>query len=197
MNALITPLRMKLHEAPQESDQTLIVRFKPGQQQTELPKLRELWEKKYPGNTFNITIPYESFIEANQDIIDFSKILLMYAVISLFLTLFGLFGITYYAIRQRIREIGIRKVHGASFGQIIWLVNRPFLINICVAFVVAVPITYELMERWLQGFIYRIHPNVTHFLLPLLFTLCITLVTVCINSYRSARSNPVDSIKQE
>ena len=133
----------------------------------------------------------------NQEVTDFSRILLMYASISLFLTLFGLFGITHYAIRQRTREIGIRKIHGASFWQILWLVNRPFLYYIGIAFVLAVPVICYSMNYWLQQFAYHAHLEIIHFLLPLLFTICITLLTVCLNSYRAARNNPVESIKCE
>lgn len=125
---------------------------------------------------------------------DFSRLLLMYASISLFLTLFG---ITHYAIRQRIREIGIRKIYGASFRQILWLVNRPFIRYIGIAFVLTVPVVCYAMEGWLQQFAYRVHPEIIHFLFPLLFTVGIPLFTVCLNSYRAARNNPVDSIKQE
>ena len=148
--------------------------------------LRGLWEKKYPGTPFNYEDPYQVLISNNQEVTDFSRILLMYASISLFLTLFGLFGITHYAIQQRIREIGIRKIHGASFGQILWLVNRPFLYYIGIA-----------LNYWLQQFAYHVHIGILHFLLPLVFTVCITLLTVCLNSYRAARNNPVDSIKYE
>ena len=136
-------------------------------------------------------------MKADQEVTDFSRILLMYASISLFLTLFGLFGITHYAIQQRIREIGIRKIHGASFGQILWLFNRPFLYYIGIAFILIVPLVCYLMNYWLQQFAYHVHIGILHFLLPLFFTVCITLLTVCLNSYRAARNNPVDSIKYE
>ena len=142
-------------------------------------------------------IPHQVLISNNQEVTDFSRILLMYASISLFLTLFGLFGITHYAIQQRIREIGMRKIHGASFGQILWLVNRPFLYYIGIAFILIVPLVCYLMNYWLQQFAYHVHIGILHFLLPLFFTVCITLLTVCLNSYRAARNNPVDSIKHE
>ena len=145
----------------------------------------------------NYEAPYQVLISNNQEVTDFSRILLMYASISLFLTLFGLFGITHYAIQQRIREIGIRKIHGASFGQILWLVNRPFLYYIGIAFILIVPLVCYLMNYWLQQFAYHVHIGILHFLLPLFFTVCITLLKVFLNSYREARNNPVDSIKYE
>lgn len=121
----------------------------------------------------------------------------MYASISLFLTLFGLFGITHYAIRQRIREIGIRKIHGSSFWQILWLVNCPFIRYIGIAFTLSVPVVCYSMNYWLQQFAYHIHLEIFHFLCPLLFTTCVTLLTICLNSYGVARNSPVESLKYE
>jgi len=193
----IFPLRMLLHETPQKNFVTLTIRFDEKHRTEVISHIRGLWEKKYPGISFNYEDPYQILISNNQEITDFSRILLMYASISLFLTLFGLFGITHYAIRQRTREIGIRKIHGASFARILWLVNRPFLYYVGIAFILAVPVVYYLMGLWLQQFAYHTQIEFTHFLFPLLFTACITLLTVCLNSYRTAKNNPVDSIKYE
>ena len=102
----------------------------------------------------------------NQDITHFSHILFMYACVSIFLTLFGLFGITHYAVSQRKREISIRKIHGASARQILWLINYPFLSYVGIAFVVAVPVIYLFMTYWLQQFAYHATPNAFTFCYP-------------------------------
>ncbi|WP_303206834.1 ABC transporter permease [Bacteroides oleiciplenus] len=193
----IFPLRMLLHETPQENFTTLTIQFDEKNRAELIDHIRRLWEKKYPNTPFEYTDPHKILMSYNQEVTDFSRILLMYASISLFLTLFGLFGITHYAIRQRIREIGIRKIHGASPWQILWLVNRPFLCYIGIAFVLTIPVICYSMNYWLQQFAYHTHLGIIHFLLPLLFTICITLLTVCLNSYRAARNNPVESIKCE
>ena len=95
-------------------------------------------------------------------------------------------GITHYAVSQRKREISIRKIHGASARQILWLINYPFLSYVGIAFVVAVPVIYLFMTYWLQQFAYHATPNAFHFLLPLLFTIGITCFTICLNGYRAA-----------
>ena len=79
----------------------------------------------------------------------------------------------------------------------VWLVNRPFLYYIGIAFILIVPLVCYPMNYWLQQFAYHVHIGILHILLPLFFTVCITLLTVCLNSYRAARNNPVDSIKHE
>lgn len=193
----VFPLRMLLHDAPQDKFSTLTVKFEKDRRADVIGGIRRLWEEKHPDIPFEYEEPYQMLKSHNKEVADFSRILLMYACISLFLTLFGLFGITHYAIQQRIREIGIRKIHGASLLQILWLVHRPFLIYIGIAFALTMPAVCYLMNLWLQQFVYHVRPEASHFLLPLLFTTVITLLTVCLNSYRAAKSNPVESIKQE
>lgn len=193
----VFPLRMLLHEAPQQKFSTLTVKFDENRRADVINGIRNVWMQECPALPFEYEEPYQILKSYNREVSDFSRILLMYAVISLFLTLFGLFGITHYAIQQRTREIGIRKIHGASFGQILWLVNRPFLLYVSAAFLFTVPVVYYLMNLWLQQFVYHARPEASSFVLPLLFTASITLLTVCLNSFRVARSNPVESIKHE
>lgn len=129
---------------------------------------KRIIRKENPGIPLKYDDMYQKFMSYNQDITHFSHILFMYACVSIFLTLFGLFGITHYAVSQRKREISIRKIHGASARQILWLINYPFLSYVGIAFVVAVPVIYLFMTYWLQQFAYHATPNAFHFLLPLL-----------------------------
>ena len=106
---------------------TLVIKVKAGYKDKVINCLRESYEKKNPGIPLKYDDMYQKFMSYNQDITHFSHILFMYACVSIFLTLFGLFGITHYAVSQRKREISIRKIHGASARQILWLINYPFL----------------------------------------------------------------------
>ena len=119
--------------------------------------------------------------------VNFSRLLLAYAIISLFLTLFGIFGITWYAVEQRKREIAIRKVHGASSRQILLLLNRPFFYYILIADMIAIPIVYVLMKRW----------GIEVFIVPVVLLMLVTFVTVVLNGYHTALSNPAETIKTE
>ena len=136
------------------------------------------------------------YLSFNQEVTNFSQLLLVYSIISLFLTAFGLFGIAWYASEQRTREIGVRKVNGASTWQIVWLLKRPFLCYILIAFIIATPIVYTLMLHWIEQFAYRAPIGLEVFILPLLITLVMTICTVSFNSWRVAKSNPIDAIKE-
>lgn len=138
---------------------------------------------------------HKEFMLRNNKVIILSRILISYSFIALTLTCFGLFGISWYAVRHRTREIAIRKVHGASNWEIVWLLNRSFLWQILVAYIIAIPITWLLMQHWLEQFAYRISATQWNFLTPVLIVLVITTITITIHSYLSARTNPVNSLK--
>ena len=129
--------------------------------------------------------------------VKFSRLLLAYAIISLFLTLFGVFGITWYAVEQRKREIAIRKVHGASSLQILLLLNRPFFLYILLAYVIAVPIVFVLMRHWREQFVYPAIWGIDVFVIPIIILIFVTFVTVIFNGYHTALSNPSETIKTE
>ena len=116
---------------------------------------------------------------------------------NMILTCFGLFGISWYATRQRIREISIRKIHGATSRQIVLLLNKPFCLQILLAYILAVPIVYWLMHHWHEQFAYKAPFTVMDFLLPLCIVWIISAVTVCLQSYLLNKTNPIDCIKSE
>ena len=119
-------------------------------------------------------------------------------MIGLLLTGFGLFGIAWYATRQRIREISIRKVHGATRGQIIWLLNKPFCIYAVVAYVMAMPVGWWFMLHWLEQFAYRAPLSAGIFGMAVVGGCGASrAVIVCLQGWILSRVNPVECIKQE
>lgn len=162
-----------------------------------LSRLQAKWKETYPGRAFVYQDIEAQFARMNAGVMSFSRILLTYAAISLLLTLFGLFGIVRYAVQIRLREIGIRKIHGASACRILWILSRPFMVYLGLAFVLAFPFTLYGMNIWLEQFRYRAPVTAADFLLPLFFVAAVTLLVVVGNGLRAARSNPVESIKRE
>lgn len=101
-------------------------RLHPETRRETLAQIKELWEKMYDGREFQYTDMHQQFMQRNKIITTLSKILISYSLIAMVLTCFGLFGISWYAVRHRTREIAIRKVHGALNRQIVWALNRSF-----------------------------------------------------------------------
>jgi putative ABC transport system permease protein len=109
----------------------------------------------------------------------------------------GLFGLAAITTEKKTKEIGIRKVLGASETQITMLLSKNFALLICVSFVVASPATYWLLNGWLQNFAYRVTINPLSFLAGGFIALAIALATISYHTLRSARANPVKALRYE
>jgi len=122
---------------------------------------------------------------------------ILFAVLTIFISCLGLFGLAAYMAESRTREIGIRKVLGASVTGITLLISGDFIKLVLIALVVATPVAWYSMNSWLQGFTYRIHLSGSVFLLAGLLAIGIALLTVSYQSIRSALANPVKSLRSE
>lgn len=119
------------------------------------------------------------------------------AALSIFIACLGLFGLASFTIQKRVKELGIRKVLGASEWRIFMLLSGSFSKQVLLAFIIATPIAYWVMHNWLQNFQYRVGIGVGVFLLAGLGTLLIALLTVSYRAIRAANSNPVNSLRSE
>lgn len=175
----------------------LQVRLQPENRAERLRQIEAVWNKFYPGQPFQYTDMHQEFMKRNEKVLSLSHILTFYALIGLLLTGFGLFGISWYATRQRVREISIRKVHGATRGQIIWLLNKPFCLYAAIAYVVTMHITWWFMQRWLEQFAYRASLPAGIFIYPLLIIWGVSALIVCFQGWMLSRVKPVEAMKNE
>ena len=176
---------------------TVHIRLKEENKAETLALLKQVWEKIDPSSIFKYKDLHEEFMLSNRKTIQLAQLLTMYSLISLLLTAFGLFGMALYAIEQRTKEIGIRKVNGATAGEILYLLNRRFIGWVGVAFAIAVPITWYSLSCWLENFIYRVNISIEICLLSGGIVLTVTLLTVSRHSYKAASRNPVNALQSE
>lgn len=155
------------------------------------------WEKIRPGEYLYQENVREGVLNKNRRIVELSELLMMYSLISIFLTCFGLFGMSLYVMKQRTKEIGVRKVNGATTIEVVGLLIRRFILWIAFAFVIAVPITWNLLDRWLSSFVYREKLTFTLCLMAGGTVLFIALLTISWHSYKAARQNPVYSLRND
>ncbi len=125
------------------------------------------------------------------------KIFISFAFFAILIACLGLFGLVTYAAEQRTKEIGIRKVLGASVGGIVSLLSKDFIKLVLIAFIIASPIAWVMMNKWLQDFTYRIKISWWVFAATALLAMLITLGTVCFRAIRAALSNPVKNLRSE
>lgn len=180
-----------------KSGKYLQIRLNPEKRKEALEEMERIWKEMFEGQPFIYQDMHQMFMQRNQEVMQLSTVLNTYSLIALLLTCFGLFGISWYAVRQRIREIALRKVHGASTFNIVWLLNRPFFIQIGIAYLIAMPIAWWLMQHWLEQFVERAEPHIGLFILPLLLVGVVSFATVSLHTLLAAKANPLESLKTE
>lgn len=119
------------------------------------------------------------------------------AGISIFIACLGLLGMASLSIVNRSKEVGIRKVFGASNFKVVYLLVKDFLKPVFAAFLFAIPITYVIMNNWLQNFAYRIDMGISPFIISFLVVFFATFLTISYQTLKTATANPVDSINME
>ncbi len=126
-----------------------------------------------------------------------AKIISSFGVIAMIICALGLYGLSSFMAERRFKEIGIRKVMGASVQQIVAMMSTEFVRLVLIAFVIAVPLAYYGMTQWLEGFAYKVSIGWFVFALAGLVALAIALITVSFESIKSAMGNPIDSLRSE
>jgi putative ABC transport system permease protein len=162
-----------------------------------ISQVQSIYNQLFPGNVFNYQFVDQVFDQQYRNDIRFARLFSVFAGLAIFIACLGLFGLAAFTSQQRKKEIGIRKVLGASVGNVVGLLSRDFLQLVIIGFIVAVPIAWYIMHLWLEDFAYRIQIGVEVFLLAGLLAGIIALVTVSGQSIKAALANPVDSLRNE
>ncbi|MBY0434309.1 MAG: ABC transporter permease [Cyclobacteriaceae bacterium] len=126
-----------------------------------------------------------------------SKVVMLFAGLAIFVACLGLYALAAFTAEQRSKEIGIRKVMGASVPQLVNILSRDFILLVLIAFVIGIPAAYYLMNQWLDSFAYRTNISVTVFIIAGLVSLVIAWLTVSFESLKAANANPVKSLRSE
>ena len=162
-----------------------------------LANLESVWNKHYPNDQFIYYFMDRFFDEQYKSDELLGRLLNIFSVISIAVASLGLFGMASLAMVKRTKEIGIRKVLGASISNILVLLSKKYVVLIVISFVLAFPLSYYLTHQWLQNFSYKITIQWWMILLPGLIVLAATLLTISIRSVKAALSNPVDSLRDQ
>ncbi len=165
--------------------------------QKALQSIETIFRKYDPSVPFEFQFVDQEFNKkfVNEELI--SRIANIFAGLAIFICCMGLAGLASFTIEKRFREIGIRKVLGATVEQLLMLISKEFLRLIIIAFVIAVPLTWLLMNNWLQRYTFRIEINIWIFVAVGIIILLLTLVVVSLNTIKAAIANPVKSLRTE
>jgi ABC-type antimicrobial peptide transport system permease subunit len=197
-------------ESPYKPVEPMMIYFKPDNSNivdirlnasAELPKALKAIESVF--KTYNPSVPFEyQFADQEfgkkfitEELI--SKLTNIFAALAIFICCIGLAGLASFTVEKRIREIGVRKVLGASVNQVLLMISKEFLKLVLMAFVIAIPIAWWTMNSWLQQYDYRITIHLSLFLIVGFAVLLLTMIVVSLNTLKAATTNPVKSLRSE
>ena len=177
-----SPISVRL--SPQNIDQTIA-------------QIQNTYHNFFPGNAFEYRFLDSQFAQLYAADKNFSRMLLFFTVLAIFVACLGLFGLASYIAHLRTKEIGVRKVLGSSVGEIVALLSKDFLKLVLIAVLLAAPLAWYCTKAWLQGYEYRIPIQWAVFIFSGVVALAIAFLTIGFQSFRAALANPVESLKTE
>ena len=191
----ISPLAISARPDPE--DRIMYVKLPMGKFQEKIAEVEKKWKQVLPGVGFDHWFMSEEFGRMYEGENRMSGLFNAFSLLSILIACLGLFGLSSYLAERRTKEIGIRKVMGASLLQILRLLFTPFLKLLAVACVIALPLGWFTMHRWLEDFTYRVPIDAFIFLIGVLLVFLLTAVVVSYETVRAALTNPLNSIRQE
>jgi ABC-type antimicrobial peptide transport system permease subunit len=162
-----------------------------------ISQIEHIWKQTFPDHLFEYDFLDEQLNKFYQEEEKAAQLFHIFSGIAIFIGCLGLFGLVSFMAIQRTKEVGIRKALGASAMQIIALFYKEFVFLIALAFLIASPVAWFMMNRWLENFTYRINIGVDTFLIAIASSIAIALLTVSYQSIKAARANPVKSLRSE
>jgi putative ABC transport system permease protein len=175
----------------------LALKLQGGEVSRTLSELEELWKSMAPGQPFEHYFMDDSFNNSYQAEQRLGKLFLLFTFLSIFIACLGLLGLAAFNAQKRVKEIGIRKVLGAGVGQIAYRLSVDFLKLVGISILIALPLGWFAMNRWLEDFSYRIDIPWWVFALSALMALGVALLTVSYQSIKAALLSPVKSLRTD
>jgi putative ABC transport system permease protein len=175
----------------------LIIKTKTKEMAGLLATLETNWKSFNTGEPFSYALLNQLYNETYLTEQKMGRILEIFAVLTVFVACLGLFGLVTFTAEQRVKEIGIRKVLGANVTQIVSMLSKDLLWLVVISFIIAFPLGFYLMDKWLEDFAYRINIQWWVFALAGIIVVSIALFTISFKTIKSALVNPVDSLRSE
>jgi len=160
-------------------------------------RIQSSWNEFFPEYAYSSNFIDENIAKFYEQEEHLSLLYKIFAGLAIFISCLGLYGLVSFMAVQRTKEIGVRKVLGASVANIVYLFSKEFTILIVVAFAIAAPIAWFMMNSWLNDFVYRIKLGMEFFLVAILISILIAWITVGYKAIRAAIANPVKSLRTE
>lgn len=191
----VNTLEMVVH--PEWGYDEMSVKIRGGNIEAAIADVKKVWESQVTNYPFYYTFLDDHFQDLYRSDQQMSAVVAIMAGLAILISCMGLFALAAITTERRVKEIGIRKVLGATEYQITYLLSRSYAILIFISFLLVCPVTYWLLQGWLEEFAYRIEINPAVFLLGAMLAFAVALITISYHTIRSARTNPVNTLRYE
>jgi putative ABC transport system permease protein len=175
----------------------MILRLASVDTQAAMNEIVQLWKRSTPGVPIGYTFLEDRYAQAHDKDVSAGKIFSIFSILNILVACFGLFGLVSYATKRRTKEIGIRKVLGASVWAIVTIVSNKFVRLIAAAFLISLPVAWLMAQRWLDTFAFKVQISIWVFLTTGLVVFLMSMLTIGYISMKAASANPVESLKYE
>lgn len=175
----------------------MYVKLEAGQIQSSIEQLESMALELYPEEPFDFEFLDEAIQTQYEKERSMNKVISSATILAIIISSLGLFGLSFLTINARTKEIGIRKALGASFFGLLYQLSRDYFVVILISTVIAIPIAYLTIQEWLKEFEFRIEVMPQHFIIAILLTFVMSMITISYLTIRSARQNPVDALRYE
>jgi putative ABC transport system permease protein len=176
---------------------SISIRLRTSAYEPMIASVEDTYNKFFPDNVFEYFFIEDNYKQQYQDEKRFGKVIGIFTILAIIISCLGLIGLSSYTAVQRTKEVGIRKVLGASIYSIVSLLSRDFIRLVLVATAFSLPVAYFAMQNWLSGYAYRITPGWLLFVTPIMVILVIAAVTISFQVLRAALANPSETLKYE
>jgi len=194
---LTTPVSAIVLSMDRNQFGNLSVRFDNTSVQQTLEKMEAEWNNLFPEKAFEFTFLDEQLNQQYSSFQNFGSIIEAFTLIAILISCLGVYGLVLYTVQRKVKEIGVRKVLGATMPNILMIVYRDFALLIAIGFSIAVPLTWWLINRWFSNFIYHTTIDMFTFLFSLSLVLVVVFLTISYQALRAASANPVKSLRSE
>ena len=176
---------------------TLSLKLLPGDIKEEIGSLKKVMAEIIPENHMNYTFLEEYFNSLYLKEEKQGNVIALFTLVAFIITCLGLYGQVLQVALNRTKEIGIRRVNGATVSEIITALNKEFLVSAIIACLVALPLSFAIVDRWLENFAFKTHQSIWVYLLTVVFVVGVVLITVTLQTWRAATRNPVEALRYE
>ncbi len=173
------------------------MKFENAEVENKIKTIEQEWNRLFPEKAFEFTFLDQDLQQQYTSFTNFGYIIQVFAGIAIIISCLGVYGLVLFTVQRKVKEIGVRKVLGATVPGILRLVYKDFALLIVIGFLIAVPASYYFINQWLDNFVYRTSIDAITYSISLFTILVIVSLTISYQSIMAARANPVKSLRSE